>query len=237
VILFDQRGAGKSEPAACLEDNTTWALVDDIEKIRLYLKIDKWIVFGGSWGSTLSLTYAETFPERVKGLILRGIFMLRHKELQWFYQSGASYIFADYWQGYLAPIPVQERDDLIKAYYKQLTNSDPNVQLVAAKAWSKWECATSKLIPDPELIAKVDQDVWALQFARIECHYFINKGFFESDEFILENAHKLKDIPIFIVQGRYDVVCPMVSAFELTEKLKEHNCKVEMVIVWNIDVE
>jgi proline iminopeptidase len=219
IILFDQRGAGKSTPTAELKENDTWALVADMETIRSHLGIDKWLVFGGSWGSTLSLTYAITHPERVKALILRGIFMLRQSELRWFYQDGASHIFPDYWEGYLAPIPENERGNLMEAYYSRLTCPNEEIRMEAAKAWSTWECATSKLIPNMDMIKKAQDDTWALAFARIECHYFVNKGFFSSDEWILENLDKIRDIPTFIVQGRYDVVCPMRSAWDLHRKL------------------
>ena len=168
IILFDQRGAGKSTPHACLEENDTFTLVEDIEKIRKHLDIEKWLVFGGSWGSTLSLTYAETHPERVKGLVLRGIFMLRQKELRWFYQEGASYLFPDHWEPYRDHIPEAERGDFISAYYKRLTSSDPKVRVAAAKVWSRWEMATSKLVVNDELLARADGDEFALAFARIE---------------------------------------------------------------------
>jgi proline iminopeptidase len=221
IILFDQRGAGKSTPTAELKENDTWSLVADMETIRSHLGIEKWLVFGGSWGSTLSLTYAITHPERVKALVLRGIFMLRKSELIWFYQEGASHIFPDYWEGYLAPIPENERGNLMEAYYKRLTSSDEQTRIEAAKAWSTWECATSKLIPNDDMIQKAQEDTWALAFARIECHYFVNKGFFSSDAWILENIHKIKHIPAVIVQGRYDVVCPMRSAWDLYRKWPE----------------
>ncbi|KAI8926476.1 Alpha/Beta hydrolase protein [Entophlyctis helioformis] len=221
IVVFDQRGSGKSTPSAELDGNDTWSLVADIERSGAHLGIDKWVVFGGSWGSTLALVYAETHPAVVKALILRGIFMLRPSEIKWFYQEGASHLFPDYWDGYLEPIPVEERGDMIKAYYKRLTSPDENVRLTAAKAWSKWECATSKLLVDKEMIAKVDDDVWSLAFARIECHYFVNNGFFESDSWILDNVDKIRHIPAIIVQGRYDVVCPMRSAWDLSKAWPE----------------
>lgn len=215
IILFDQRGCGRSRPFAELRENTTWDLVADIEQLRQTLEIDSWVVFGGSWGSTLSLAYSQTHPQRCKGLILRGIFMLRHKELQWFYQEGTSYLFPDAWQAYLAPIPMAERGDLIQAYYQRLTSSDPEVRRQAAIAWSTWEGATSKLIVDPKLIASFGEDEFADAFARIECHYFVNKGFLEQDDQLLANIVRIRQIPAVIVQGRYDVVCPMVSAWDL----------------------
>ncbi|TPX61496.1 prolyl aminopeptidase [Powellomyces hirtus] len=222
IVVFDQRGAGKSTPHACLEDNNTWALVSDIEALRAHLKIDKWIVFGGSWGSTLALSYAETHPTAVKALCLRGIFMLRASELTWFYQNGASHLFPDIWDNdYLPPIPESERDNLMAAYYRRLTGSNTEEQLRCAKAWSKWECATSKLYLDPENIKKAEEDKWAVAFARIECHYFVNKGFFDCDDWILKNLGKIKHLPCVIVQGRYDVVCPARSAWDLKKRWPE----------------
>jgi proline iminopeptidase len=215
VVLFDQRGCGKSTPFAELRENTTWALVSDIERIRTELSLDRWVVFGGSWGSTLALAYAETHPEHVKGLILRGIFMLRRKELLWFYQQGANYIFADAWEHYIAPIPEEERGDLMMAFYKRLTSEDRQTRLDAAKAWSIWEGSTSKLFPDPNLIEHFGEDEFAEAFARIECHYFVNNGFFDPDDQLLRHVDRLRHIPGVIVQGRYDVVCPMTSAWDL----------------------
>jgi len=215
IILFDQRGCGRSEPHAELRENTTWHLVSDIEALRQALDIEAWTVFGGSWGSTLSLAYAQTHPERCQGLILRGIFMLRKKEIAWFYQEGASYIFPDAWEAYLKPIPVGERGDLVAAYYKRLTSHDPKIRIEAARAWSVWEGSTSKLIPNAELIAETGEDDFAVAFARIECHYFINGGFFDSDDQLLRNVSRIRHIPTVIVQGRYDVVCPTTSAWEL----------------------
>ncbi len=215
VILFDQRGCGKSLPFSELKDNTTWDLVDDMEKLRKELKIEKWTVFGGSWGSTLALSYAIMHPEKVKELILRGIFLLRKKEIDWFYQEGASYIFPDAWDKYLAPIPLDERNDLVRAFYKRLTSPDKNTRSEAAKAWSVWEGSTSKLFLDPTFVERFGGDEFADAFARIECHYFINKGFFKEDGWILNNVDKIRHIPAWIVQGRYDVVCPAVSAHEL----------------------
>lgn len=215
VILFDQRGCGKSKPFSELKDNTTWDLVEDMEKLRNELKIDKWSVFGGSWGSTLALTYAISNPDRVKELILRGIFLLRKKEIDWFYQEGASYIFPDAWDKYLAPIPMNERHDLVQAFYKRLTSPDKTIRSEAAKAWSVWEGSTSKLYLDPTFVQRFGGDEFADAFARIECHYFVNKGFFKEDGWILNNIEKIRHIPAWIVQGRYDVVCPAVSAWEL----------------------
>lgn len=215
IVLFDQRGAGQSTPHAELRENTTWDLVADAEKIRERLGIDKWLVFGGSWGSTLALAYAQTHPERVTELVLRGIFMLRRKELLWFYQEGASWIFPDAWEEYLRPIPEVERGDLMSAYYRRLTSSDPKVRGEAARAWSLWEGTTSRLQVDPEYIRRFGQDQFAEAFARIEAHYFVHGGFFRTDAQLLEDVHKVAHIPTVIVQGRYDVVCPAASAWAL----------------------
>ena len=215
IILFDQRGSGKSTPCAELRENTTWDLVRDIEAIREMLKIDKWVVFGGSWGSTLALTYAITHPQKVKALILRGIFLCRPSEIKWFYQEGASQIFPDVWDEYLKPIPHDERHDLVTAYYKRLTHENPEIRLQAAKAWSKWEAATSRLIVSQAAIEEFDDPEFALSFARIECHYFTNNAFFKTNNWILENIGMIRHIPGVIVQGRYDVVCPARSAWDL----------------------
>ena len=215
IVLFDQRGCGKSKPFAEIEENTTWDLVEDIEKLRVHLGIEKWSVFGGSWGSTLSLTYAQTHPESVDALFLRGIFMLRKKEIDWFYQEGASKIFPDAWEKYIAPIPAEERDDFVKAFYKRLTSENKDIRSEAAKAWSVWEASTSKLIQSSELMDSFAGDEFADAFARIECHYFTNKGFFKDEDQLLKNIDKIRHIPAIIVQGRYDVVCPMESAWEL----------------------
>ena len=215
IINFDQRGCGKSTPYACLEDNTTWDLVADTEKLRLHLGIPKWQVFGGSWGSTLALAYAETHPEVVTELVLRGIFLLRKQEIDWFYQRGASILYPDAWEGYLAPIPEAERGDLLTAYHQRLTSPDAAVRVQAAKAWSGWEGSTSKLLPDADFVGHFEEDEFALAFARIECHYFVNKGWFDAEDQLLRDAHRIRHIPGVIVQGRYDVVCPMESAWAL----------------------
>ena len=215
VILFDQRGCGQSLPAFELKENTTWDLVADMEKIRTKLNVEKWSVFGGSWGSTLALAYAINHTERVQNLILRGIFLLREKEIHWFYQEGASHIFPEAWAKYLEPIPENERHDLVKAYYKRLTSADLKIKSEAARAWSIWEGSTSKLYTDPEFIERFAGDDFAMAFARIECHYFVNKGFFQEDGWLLKHVDKIRHIPTWIVQGRYDVVCPATSAFEL----------------------
>jgi len=215
LVMFDQRGCGQSKPHAELQENTTWDLVNDIEKLREYLNIHQWVVFGGSWGSTLSLAYSQTHPDRCKGLILRGIFMLRQKEIRWFYQEGASYIFPDAWEEYVKPIPINERDDLLTAYYQRLTSPDDQIRLEAARAWSIWEGSTSRLFPDLDLKQRFGIDAFAEAFARIECHYFINKGFIDPEDKLLLNIDRIRKIPAVIVQGRYDVVCPMMSAWEL----------------------
>ncbi|MBM4196273.1 MAG: prolyl aminopeptidase [Gammaproteobacteria bacterium] len=215
IVLFDQRGCGRSTPYAELRENTTPHLVADIEQLRRELGIDRWVVFGGSWGSTLSLVYAETHPERVKALVLRGIFMLRPAELAWFYQHGASEIFPDRWEQYLEPIPAQERGDLLSAFYRRLTGDDPVVAKAAARAWSIWEGATSHLLVSEKTVGRFGADAFALALARIEAHYFVHGGFLDSPDQILRDVPKLKGIPGVIVQGRYDVVCPMTSAWDL----------------------
>ena len=217
VILFEQRGSGRSTPHASLEDNTTWHLVKDIEKIREEFGIDQWLVFGGSWGSTLSLAYAVTHPERVRGLVLRGIFLCRPKEMQWFYEDsqGASAIFPDNWEDYLRIIPEDERADLIGAYYRRLTSDDESVRFEAAKAWATWEGSALKLIPDQKVIDDFTEPDKAIAVARIECHYFVNNCFFEGDNYLLEHLDGIRHIPAVIVHGRYDVICPVMNAWDL----------------------
>ena len=222
-MLFDQRGAGKSTPAAEIKDNTTWDLVEDIEKLRKFLAIDKWVVFGGSWGSTLSLAYAQTHPDRVKALVLRGIFNLRRNELLYFYQEGSDWVFPDYFEEYKNAIPEVERHDMMSAYYRRLTGDDEEEKLKCAKAWSKWEMATCRLIVNKERLNRAEDPAFALKFARIECHYFVHGGFFHSDEQLLDGAKILREnnIPGSIVQGRYDMVCPMKTAWELHKRWPE----------------
>jgi proline iminopeptidase len=220
IVLFDQRGCGKSRPHASLEENTTWHLVDDMEKLRGSLDIERWLIFGGSWGSTLALAYAQAHPERVAALVLRGIFLLRRSEIRWFYQEGAHHIFPDAWEEYVRPIPPEERGDMVSAYYRRLTSGDPAVRAEAAKAWSVWEAATSKLFPDSDLIRKFGGDTFADAFARIECHYFTNDGFLRPDQ-LLDEVGRIRRIPAVIVQGRYDIVCPMISAWELHRRWPE----------------
>ncbi len=215
IILFDQRGCGKSLPFSKLEHNTTWDLVNDIERLREHLEVDRWVVFGGSWDSTLGLAYAIQHPEAVKGLILRGIFFCRPKEIRWFYQEGADQIYPDEWEKYVAPIPVDERGDFVKAYYARLTSTDDEVRKIATQAWSGWEGSTSKLLFDPKLFADYTADQSADSIARIECHYFVNNTFFKTDNWIIENIDAIRHIPCIMVQGRYDMPCPMKSAWEL----------------------
>lgn len=215
IVLFDQRGAGRSTPHASLEENTTWHLVEDIERLRERLGIESWVVFGGSWGSTLSLAYAQTHPSRARALVLRGIFLCRPKEIRWFYQEGASAVFPDVWEEYERVIPEAERGDFLRAYHRRLTSDDEGVRLEAARAWSVWEGSTSKLYPDPNLIEHFGEEHLALSLARIECHYFMNNAFFSTDNYLIENVDKIRHIPAVMVQGRYDVVCPAMSAWEL----------------------
>ena len=215
IVLFDQRGCGKSLPFASLEHNTTWHLVADMERLRTHLGVEAWHVFGGSWGSTLALAYAQTHAARVKSLTLRGIFLIRDEEIEWFYQKGCSAIFPDAWEAYQQPIPEAERGDMVSAYYKRLTSSDARVRSEAAKAWSIWEGSTIVLYPSAEEVARMGADEFADAFARIECHYFTHKGFFDERTALLHNVDKIRHIPAVIVQGRYDVVCPMMSAWAL----------------------
>ena len=221
IIVFDQRGCGRSKPHASLNDNTTWHLVSDMERIREKLGIEQWLVFGGSWGSTLSLAYAQAHPTRVSELVLRGIFMLRKKELDWFYQEGASKIFPEPWQEFLEPIEDDKRDNLMDAYREIFYGDDQVKKLQAAVAWSKWEAATSSLLISKSRVDEFQDPEFALAFAMIENHYFVNKGFFEDENQLLENLEVIRHIPAVIVQGRYDVVCPMESAWELTHKWPE----------------
>jgi proline iminopeptidase len=226
IVLFDQRGCGRSTPHAELTDNTTWDLVADVERLREHLGIERWQVFGGSWGSTLALAYAQTHPQRVTELVLRGIFLLRRWEMQWFYQHGCDAIFPDAWEAFLEPIPAVERGDLIGAYYRRLTSPDAALRLAAAKAWSIWEGSTIFLRQDPAHIASTGADEFALAFSRIECHYFVHGGFFETDGQLLGNAERLRKIPAVIVQGRYDVVCPMRSAWDLHRAWPEADLRI-----------
>ncbi|KAF4320381.1 hypothetical protein BBO99_00004004 [Phytophthora kernoviae] len=227
IILLDQRGSGRSKPHASLEDNTTWHLVEDMEKLRRHLKIEKWQVFGGSWGSTLSIAYAITHPSRVVELVLRGIFQLRKQEIDFYYQHGSNFIYPDRWEAYRDAIPEEERGDFVKAYHKRLTSDDPKVRIPAALAWTTWEKTTSNLIPPPDAEGKsMDETKFAEAFARIENHYFVNKGFFSTDEFLNENAYKIRHIPTVIVQGRYDVVCPIKTAWDFHKAFPEADFRI-----------
>lgn len=226
ILLHDQRGCGKSIPHASIENNTTWDLVADIEKLRKYLAIDSWVVFGGSWGSTLALAYAQTHPDAVRALILRGIFLGRKKEITWFYQSGAHHIFRDEWEKYLAPIPKEERGDILRAYHKQLTSNNPAVRKKAARAWTVWETVNLRLLFDPELFEEFTESSHADALARVECHYFLNDCFFETDNYLIENIDKIRSIPGVIIHGRYDLVCPFESAWELSQGWPEAKLEV-----------
>jgi proline iminopeptidase len=226
IVVFDQRGCGRSTPHAELRENTTWQLVDDMEKLRRRLGVERWHVFGGSWGSTLALAYAQTHPQRVSALILRGIFTLRRDELLWFYQEGANWVWPDAWENFVRPIPKQERDDLMAAYYRRLTGDDPVARLQCAKAWSVWEGGTVSLFPSKERIASFSEDDFALAFARIECHYFVNGGFFDSEGQLIRNADRIRHIPSAIVQGRYDIVTPLKTAWELHQAWPEAELRI-----------
>jgi proline iminopeptidase len=217
IVLFDQRGCGASRPHAELRDNGTWELVSDIELLRAHLRIERWMVFGGSWGSTLALAYAQRHPECVTELVLRGIFLLRRSELEWFYQNplGAASLFPDLWEQYVAPIPVEERGDMMLAYYRRLTSDDAKTRATAARAWSMWEGATSYLRTNTSYLSRFDDPDYAAAFARIEAHYFVNRGFMDSDDQLLRDAQRLRNIHGVIIQGRYDIVCPMRSAWDL----------------------
>ena len=223
MMLFDQRGCGKSRPNASLDNNTTWALIEDIEALRVRTGVDQWTVFGGSWGSTLALAYAATHPQRVAALVLRGIFLLTKRELAWFYQDGASMIFPDAWERFLAPIPAAERGDLISAYYRRLTHTDPKVQAEAAQAWSRWEGDTLSIQGPDARPTKFNEADFAVAFARIECHYFMHGGFMEREGWLLEQVERLRHIPAFIVQGRFDMVTPMETAWALKTAWAEAN--------------
>jgi len=221
IVLFDQRGCGQSTPPASLEANTTWDLVADMERIREHLGIDRWVVFGGSWGSTLALAYAETHPDRVSALALRGIFLLRPEEIRWFYQQGASFVFPDVWEGFVAPIPEAERGDLLHAYYARLTGSDEQTRLACAKAWATWEASTIRLLPDQALIDDMAEDQAALDLARIESHFFVNGGFFRDQDQLLDEVDRIRHIPAIIVHGRYDMCCPVKNAWDLHARWPE----------------
>jgi proline iminopeptidase len=226
IVVFDQRGCGRSRPHASLEENTTWHLVADIERLREFLGIERWLVFGGSWGSTLALAYSQKHPQRASELVLRGIFMLRKWEIDWFYQQGASALFPDRWEDYLAPIPPRERSDLVKAFYRRLTSPNRATRVRAAKAWSVWEASTSFLRADPASVAHWGEEDFAVAIARIECHYFVNKGFMRREDQLLRDVRRIRQIPAVIVQGRYDVVCPIQTAWELHRRWPEADFRV-----------
>jgi len=226
IVVFDQRGCGRSRPHASLEDNTTWHLVADIERLRTFLGIERWLVFGGSWGSTLALAYSQAHPRRVSELVLRGIFMLRKWEIDWFYQDGAGALFPDRWEDYLAAIPVRERGDLVGAYYRRLTSPNRATRVRAARAWSIWEAATSHLLTDDSNIDKWAEEDFAVAVARIECHYFVNKGFLRREDQLLRGVSRIRHIPSVIVQGRYDVVCPMRTAWDLHRRWPQADFRV-----------
>jgi proline iminopeptidase len=229
MTLFDQRGCGRSRPNASLQDNTTWTLIEDIERLRERLGVESWTVFGGSWGSTLALAYAATHPERVDALILRGVFLLTRRELRWFYQEGASMLFPDAWERFLAPIPEAERGDLLGAYHKRLVDPDRDVQVEAAQAWSRWEGDTISIRGPEARPAKFNEADFAIAFARIECHYFANGGFFPHDGWLLEQVDRIRHIPTWIVQGRFDVVTPMDAAWRLKNAWPE----ARLEVIWD----
>jgi proline iminopeptidase len=226
IVLFDQRGAGKSTPHASLVANTTWHLVADMERLRDHLGIERWQLCGGSWGSTLALAYAQTHPERVSELLLRGIFLLTRAEVQWFYQAGASWLYPDAWDRFLEPIPEAERGDLVAAYHKRLNGGDPAERLRCARAWSQWEGTTISLLPDEARIARFGADDFATTFASIECHYFMHGGFMEYDGQLITNAGRLRSIPGVIVHGRYDVCTPMANAWRLKKAWPEADLRI-----------
>ena len=222
IVIFDQRGCGRSKPHGCLEKNTTWDLVEDIEALKNMLRIENWLVFGGSWGSTLSLAYSQTYPASVSEMVLRGIFMLRKKELDWFYQEGASNIFPEAWEKFLEPIDENQRDDLMSAYHKIFKSDNEEKKLAAAIAWSRWEGSTSSLSYNPDMANSFSNPQFALAFALIENHYFVNKGFLEHENQLIESGIDIiRNIPTTIVQGRYDIVCPMTTAWELSKNWPE----------------
>lgn len=221
AVLFDQRGCGRSTPHACLEENTTQDLIADMERLRMALGIETWLVFGGSWGSTLSLAYAQAHPQAVSELVLRGIFLLRKKELTWFYQEGASALFPDAWERFVAPIPEAERDDLLHAYHRRLTSDDVQTRIQAARAWSQWEGSTLSLMEDPARVQAFGEYRFAEAFARIECHYFINNAFLSHDGQLLDDIDRIRHVPAKLVHGRYDVCTPLGNAWDLHQRWPE----------------
>jgi proline iminopeptidase len=221
IVLIDQRGAGKSTPLGSLRDNTTWHLVADLELIRAALGVDAWLVFGGSWGSTLALAYAQTHPDRVTGLILRGIFLLRRSERTWFYQRGLHHLQPEEWARFIAPIPPAERDDILAAYHRRLLRAGHDEAMRCARAWMRWEAINSSLIPDPALLATLTDDGFALPSARILAHYVVNGGFFTSETQLLDGVDRIRHLPAVIVQGRYDLCCPPATAYALARRWPE----------------
>jgi proline iminopeptidase len=226
IILFDQRGCGRSTPHASLEDNTTPHLVTDMEQLRIHLGLERWQLFGGSWGSTLSLAYAQAYPDHVSALVLRGIFLARPQEVAWFYQDGCNWLFPDAFEAFQRPIPRDERHDMVAAYYKRLTDPNPSVRVEAARAWSRWEGATLSLVIDPDRVQRFGSDAYALAFARIECHYFSNQSFLPEPDHLLRNSHRLRHIPGIIAHGRYDVVTPLRSAVDLKQVWPEVDLRI-----------
>lgn len=226
IILFDQRGCGRSTPHAELEENTTWHLVDDMELLREHLGIDAWHLFGGSWGSTLSLAYAQTYPEQVRAMVLRGIFLMRWREIQWFYQDGCNRLFPDAYQAFARQIPPDERGNMVRAYYAKLTDPNPTVRLRAAREWSRWEGTTLSLAESPGRTQAFGSDAFALAFARIECHYFINRGFFDRDDRLLAEVPRIRHIPTTIINGRYDVITPLQNAWDLVAAWPEAHLRI-----------
>ncbi len=218
IILVDQRGAGRSRPHAELGANTTQHLLADLERVRQRLQVERWLLFGGSWGSTLSLLYAESFPERVLGLVLRGVFLCRKTDIDWFYRQGASTVFPDYWQDFIGQIPAEERGDLLHAYHRRLTGDNEIIRMAAAKAWALWEARCATHDPSPQVVARFGSPQVALAMARIEAHYFVHDAFI-GDNQICAEAHRLADIPTVIVHGRYDMVCPLDQAFALRQAM------------------
>lgn len=227
IVLMDQRGCGKSRPHSSLHENTTWHLVGDLEELRKHLQIDAWVVFGGSWGSALALAYAETYPSFVLALILRGIFLCRQQELRWFYQFGAHHLFPDAWDPYISFIPLEERHDLIRAYYQRLTSSESTVRKEAAKIWSQWETSALRLLPEIKPPRDTAEEHHDDAIARIECHYFIHHGFFKTDNWLIEHVSSIRHIPAIIIHGRYDIICPLLNAWELSKAWPE--AKLEII--------
>lgn len=226
IILFDQRGCGRSRPFASLTDNTTWHLVDDLERLREFFGVQTWHVFGGSWGSTLALAYAQSHPDRVRSMVLRGIFTFSKREMDWFYGHGTRTLFPDAFEAFERAIPTAERGDLVRAYYRRLTDDNPTVRNAAARAWATWECSVATLLPDREILTHCSDASFTLAFARIECHYFVNNGFFERDNQLLDGLAPIRSIPTVIVHGRYDVICPLQNAWELHRRWPESELEI-----------